>query len=217
MALLLVGLVKLGMGRKLVRRKTGPWAFRRAHKPKPYPIRKSKLQFYSKGPLKPNSIIKSKFDLVLEASETLMKDMPEVPLTVGLVSRMSETLMEEKTKAPPVGLVPKISARVSFGFVPTSFGVANVPWTASSLSTFLEIMSESKILASFAVVDWPSDGGKPKPVKSLLRRGFLNPLSPLQGSFRYGPCNHILGWLREGFVGQRISRVSWLKGFGLLI
>lgn len=164
--------------------------------PKPYPIRKSKLQFYSEGPLKPNSIIKSKFDLVLEAPETLMKDMPEVPLTVGLVSRMSETLMEEKTEAPPmVGLVPKISARVSFGFVPTSFGVANVPWTASSLSTFLEIMSESKILASSAVVDWPSDGGKPKPVKSLLRRGFLNPLSPLQGSFRYGPCNHILGWL----------------------
>jgi hypothetical protein len=38
-------------------------------------------------------------------------------------------------------------------------------------------MSKSHISASSTVVDRHSDGGKPKPTKSLLRRDFLNPMS----------------------------------------
>jgi hypothetical protein len=37
-------------------------------------------------------------------------------------------------------------------------------------------MLESHISASSIVVAWPSYGGIPKPAKSLLWRGFLNPL-----------------------------------------
>jgi hypothetical protein len=87
MASILAGMVKLGMSHKPIGCKTGPWAFRQSHKPKPYPIRKSKskLLFYSKGPLKPSSITMSRSNLVPETSEILMKNMLEVPPTVGMV------------------------------------------------------------------------------------------------------------------------------------
>jgi hypothetical protein len=134
MASILAGLVKLGLGRKPVGRKKGLWAFRQAHKPKPYPFRKSKskLQFYSKGSLKPS------YSRGLETSETLTKHMPEVPPTVGLVLGTSKTLIEDVIKAPLMaGLVPKVLAEVSVGLALASYGVVDVPWTASLSSVFV--------------------------------------------------------------------------------
>jgi hypothetical protein len=66
---------------------------------------------------------------------------------------------------------------------------------SSSSSSVMERPSVegSPKLASSTALAWHSDGGGiPKPMKSLLQRGFLNSL-PLgcygfkQGSFRYGP------------------------------
>lgn len=133
MASILAGLVKLGLSRKPGRKK-GLWAFRQAHKPKPYPFHKSKskLQFYSKGSLKPSS------DPAPETLETLTKHMSEVPPTVGLVLGTSKTLIEDVTKAPlMVGLVPKVLAGASVGSAPASYGVVHVPWTASLSSVFV--------------------------------------------------------------------------------
>jgi hypothetical protein len=128
MASILAGLVKLGLGPKPIGCKKGLWAFRQAHKPKPYPFRKFKykLQFYSEGSLKPSS------NPALKTSETLTKYMPKVPPTVGLVLGMSKTLIENVTKVPlMVGLVLKVLAGVSVGSALASYGVVDVPWTAS--------------------------------------------------------------------------------------
>jgi len=130
MASILAGMVKLGMSHKPIGCKTGPWAFRQSHKPKPYPIRKSKSkhQFYSKGLLKPSSITKFRSDPVPETSETSTKDTPDVPPTVGLVSGTSKTLTKNMTEAPPmVGLILEISVGVSVGSPQTSSGIADVP------------------------------------------------------------------------------------------
>jgi hypothetical protein len=52
--------------------------------------------------------------------------MPEVPLTLGLVLRMSKTLIEDVTKAPlMVGLVPNVLAGVSVGVTPSKSASTN--------------------------------------------------------------------------------------------